>query len=225
MKTIYYKNLLHSFMKKSKKNILFIITAMAVVAGFTAFWYWRDDIFSKEILRLEILGSETAHMGEEITYTVKYKNNGNFVLENPKLTFELPVNSLTEDNKNRLVQQLEDIYPGDEKVALFKTRLLGKEGDTTTAHAWLSYTPKNLSARYEADTTFTTKIDAVEATLAFDLPSKVEKGKAVMYDINYFSNIDYPLENLSIKVEPTSGFNVESSDPPSLDHMEWKLPV
>ena len=76
---------------------------------------------------------------------------------------------------------------------------MGKEGDLKTAKASLSYMPKNLTVRYESDTTFTTKIDAVPITLDFDLPTKVEKGKDLQYSINYFSNIDYPLENLKHK--------------------------
>jgi uncharacterized repeat protein (TIGR01451 family) len=205
------------------KKVIFIVLVAIVVAGFFGFWYYRDQIFSKEILKLEILGPEQATMGDEIQYTVKYKNNGNFVLQQPKLTFELPDNSLTEDSKTQFEQDLPDIYPGQENTVTFKTRLLGKEGDLEVAKAWLSYVPKNLSARYESDTTLTTTITTVPITLTFDLPSTVEKGKEITYAINYFSNIDYPLENLSIKVDPVAGFQLESADPTSLDNVEWKL--
>ena len=205
------------------KKILFIILAVIVAAGFLGFWYYRDQIFSKEILKLEILGPETAAAGEEITYTVKYKNNGNFVLESPKLMFELPDSSLTEDSKQRLTQELKDIYPGNEEVVQFSARLLGKENDLKLVHAWLSYTPKNLSARYESTTTFTTKLTVVPVTLTFDMPSRIEQGKEITYEVNYFSNIDYPLENLSVKIDPVNGFNFESAEPASLDDTEWKL--
>ena len=205
----------------SKK--LFLIFLIIIIVGFIGYWVWRESIFSKEILRLEILGPESAKVGEEIEYTVKYKNNGNFVLEQPKLIFNMPDNSLTEDSKTRITQNLKDIYPGDEEFVKFKTRLLGKEGDLKSAKVSLSYVPKNLTAPFESDTTFTTKIETVPITLDFDLPSKVEKGKDLQYSINYFSNIDYPLENLSIKAEPVSGFEFKSSDPASLDNSEWRL--
>ena len=210
--------------KKINRNSIIIVALFLVaVSGFFAFWYYREKIFSKEILRLEILGSDTVKMGEETQYTVTYKNNGNFVLENPKLVFELPDNSLTEDGKTRLTQDLKDIYPGAQETMQFKARLLGKEGDLKVARAWLSYKPKNLSVRYESDTTFTTKIDLVPITLGFDMPSKAEKGKEIAYAINYFSNIDYPLENLSVKVDSVNGFNLQSANPASLDNIEWKL--
>ena len=205
------------------KNIYFIIPAVIIVAAAIIFWFYQQNMFSKEILKVEILGPNTAKVGDEINYAIKYKNNGNFVLQNPKLIFEMPDNSLTEDGKTLITQELKDIYPGDEEIVNFKTRLLGKEGDLKTAKVALSYTPKNLTARYESDTTFTTKIDKVPITFDFDLPSKVEKGKDVQYSINYFSNVDYPLENLSIKIDQVNGFTFLSSDPSSLDHTEWKL--
>lgn len=208
----------------SKKTIIIILILVAAVGAF-AFFYYRNTIFSKQILRIEILGADKAKAGEEIEYTVRYKNNGNFALENPVLTFELPSNSLTEDGKLRITQNLKDIYPGGEDFLKVKARLLGREGDLKVARAYLSYAPHNLSARYESDTTFTTTIDTVPITLTFDLPSKVEKGKELTYTINYFSNIPYPLENLSIKVEPLDGFNIVSAEPSSLDKTEWKLDV
>ena len=206
----------------SKQTIFFILLAV-VVAGAAAFWFYREGTFSKEILRLEILGFDTAKVGDEIEYTIKYKNNGNFVLEQPKLIFELPENSLTEDSKTLITQNLKDIYPGDEEFVKIKARFLGKEGDLKVAKANLSYIPKNITARYESNTTFTTKIETVPLTLDFDLPSKAEKGKEIQYSINYFSNVDYPLENLSIKIDPVNGFTFETSNPSSLDNSEWKL--
>ncbi len=211
-------------MKKINKNIIFIGgLAFLLLAGFLGFWYYRDTFFSKEVLKLEILGSETANVGDEVTYTVKYKNNGNFVLQNPKLIFQLPDNSLNEDSKTRFSQNLKDVYPGVEGIVTFTARLLGKEDEVKIARAWLSYTPKNLSVRYESDTIFITKIKTVPITLTFDMPLKIEKGKEVSYSVNYFSNIDYPLENLSVKINTAPGFNATSSLPTSLDNVEWKL--
>lgn len=205
------------------KKYIFLILLVLVIVGLFAFLYYRERMFSKEILKLEILGPETAKIGEEIEYTVQYKNNGNFVLQNPKLIFELPENSLTEDDKRMFVQSLDDIYPGSQESVKFKARLLGKDGDLKTAKTSLSYVPKNITATYESHTTFITKIDASPITLDFDLPTKAEQGKSLPYSINYFSNVDYPLENLSVKIDPLPGFDFVSSDPVSLDNSEWKL--
>lgn len=205
----------------SKKTIAIIIVIFAALVAI--FLYYRAQIFSKEILKLEILGPDTAKIGEEVEYTVQYKNNGNFVLQQPKLVFVLPENSLTEDGKLMMTQSLNDIYPGNQESVKFKARLLGKDGDLKTVKTSLSYVPKNITATYESKTTFITKIDASPITLDFDLPTKVEQGKNLQYSINYFSNVDYPLENLGLKLNPTPGIEVVSSDPVSLDNSEWKL--
>jgi len=205
----------------NKKIILILSTiAILVIVGFVVY---RGSLFSKEILKLEILGKDSAKIGEEIEYTVVYKNNGNFVLQNPKLTFLLPDNSLTEDGKLIITQGLKDIYPGNQDSIKIKARLLGKEGDYKTAKASLIYIPKNITATYSSETTFITKIDTSPINLTFDLPTKTEKGKSLQYSINYFSNVDYPLENLSLKISQIPGFSITSSNPASLDGTEWKL--
>lgn len=206
------------------KKIIWILL-LVVIFIFLAFSIYRQGMFSKEILKLEIFGPEVAKIGEEIEYTVQYKNNGNFVLQKPELIFELPENSLTEDERVILRESLGDIYPGQQDSVKFKGRLLGKDDDLKTAKAILIYTPKNITAKYESKTSFITKIDAGNINLSFDLPTKVEQGKSLTYSINYFSNIDYPLEKLSIKIDPSQGFEIISSDPKSLDNQEWKLPT
>lgn len=206
------------------KKLIFAIVFVLIIAGFVLFWIYRESMFSKGILRLDILGPNTAKVGEEIEYSVKYKNNGNFALENPTLIFDMPENSFTEDGRTRIIQDLNDIYPGDEEIIKIKTRIFGKEGDLKTAKAALSYTPKSLTVRYESDTSFTIKIEEVAVTLDFDLPSKVEKGKELQYSVNYFSNIDYRLNDLGLKIAPLEGFEIKSSEPDSLGEPEWKLP-
>ena len=144
------------------KKTIFIFFCVLVVIAIGIFFYYEENIFSKQFLQLEVTGQDSAVAGEEITYTVKYKNNSNFVLKDLKIVFQLPDNSLTEDGKMRLSQSLADISPGQDNSVTFKTRLLGKLDDTKTARAWLSYVPENLSARYELESMFVTKINACQ---------------------------------------------------------------
>jgi len=211
-----------------KKFIIFLIL-LAVIAGLVGFWNWKSNSYSKEILKLEILGPESIDLTEEFNYVVKYKNNGNIRLEEPKLIFEYPEHSLLEEGKSLRqeigAEELGDaIYPGEEKTISFKARLIGKEGETLIARAELTYRPKNLKARYESSTTFTTVIKSVPLTFEFDLPSKIESGKDLKFRLNYFSNTDYPLLNLKVTAEYPSGFEFVESNPPSLEKVEWKLP-
>jgi len=215
-----------NFLSKVLTIKVFLVAVVILAAGVVLFLYYRGSAFSKDIVSLEIKGPSQVAMGEEIEYTIAYKNNGNFSLENPKITFELPENSLTEDDKRRIEQSLDVISPGGGGSLAFKVRLLGREGDIKTSQAKLSYNPRNLSARYQSEASFVTTINSVPLILQYDeLPHELDQGAGISYDINYFSLVDYPLENVSIRLEPVMGFDITSSRPASIDKAEWKLPT
>ncbi len=212
------------------KRFIFIIIILGVVLAAAGFWYWNRNSYSKEILKLEILGPEQVSISQEVEYTVKYKNNGDVKLEEPRLIFEFPENTLlSDDYSSRRIEieseELGNVYPGEEKSFKFKGRLLGKEGEVKTAKAWLNYHPKNLKARYESATTLSTTIKSVPLTLDFDLSSKIEAGRDFKFSINYFSNLNYPLTNLGVRIEYPSDFEFIKSNPKTLEKTEWDIPL
>ena len=197
-------------------------------------WYgvsqWQSSSYSKEILKLEILGPTEANLAQEIEYIVKYKNNGDLRLEDPELVFEAPENSL-QDGEFFEVQVLDSeklggaIYPGEERNFSFKVRLLGKEGDIQITNVSLSYKPKSLNARYESSSSFSTQIKSAPLILGFDLPSNISGDNNFDFKLNYFSNIDYPLTDLRCQIDYPSGFEFVSSSPLALEKTEWIIPV
>ncbi len=212
------------------KLVTFIIV-LALIAGVAGFlWNWQDNLYSKEGLRLEIFGPTEVSLGQEVEYIIRYKNNGNFRLDNPELIFEPPEHSL-KDGKIYERQILgtdqigEAIYPGEEKTFSFTMTLLGNEGEIKIARAFLSYQPKDLKARYESSSSFTTQIKSAPLTFEFDLPSKVADSKEFVVRINYFSNIDSLLTDLRCQVEYPSGFEFISSSPKSIEKTDWEIPV
>ncbi len=210
------------------KNFTRLIIILAVLVGIVGFYYYQKNIYSKETLKLEILGPEETELLQEVEYIVKYKNNGDTRLEEPELIFEYPEHSLpTGDTPLRVIKSSSDlggaIYPGEEKNISFKARLLGKEGEVKVAKATLTYQPKNLKARYTSETTFTTTIRKVPLTFEFDLPSKIESGKNFNFRINYFSNIDYPIPNLRVVATYPTDFEFLDSNPKSLEKTEWEV--
>jgi len=206
----------------SFKKLFFTILIVGILAVTAAgIWYWNSNSYSKGSLKLEVIGPDKADLAQEVEYLVKYKNNGNTRLENPKLIFQYPEHSLSE--KQRLEFELEDIYPGQEKTKKFSTRILGTEGQAKVAKAWLNYRPKNLSARFESNTTHTTIIKEVPLTFEFDLPSMVEPEAKTDFNLNYFSNVDYPLSNLRVMVDYPSEFEFGKSKPEGLSNTEWDV--
>lgn len=213
-------------MSKLIKILVFLVFILAV-AGYALL---QRNIYSKEGLKLEIIGPAEISLGEETEYIVKYKNNGDFRLENPTLLFEPPVFSIKDDKIYQKEILTADklggaIYPGEERTFSFKMRLIGKEGDPKIAKATLSYQPKNLKATYESTTSFTTVIRSVPLVFEFDLPSKIEADKNFGFKLNYSSNIPWLLTDLRAQMEYPSGFEFIESSPKSLDKTEWDIPV
>jgi hypothetical protein len=169
-------------------------------------------------------------VGKEVEFIVKYKNNGNFRLEEPELIFEPPEGSL-KDNKiaKREIFKEEKlgvaIYPGEENSFSFRLKIFGKEGEVKTAKATMSFRPKNLRARYSVSTSFSTQIKSVPITFEFDLPSKVEVGKELTFRLDYFSNVDSLLTNLRIQVDYPQSFEFISSNPKSIEKTDWEIPL
>ncbi|XOB40129.1 MAG: hypothetical protein ACKKMR_02240 [Candidatus Nealsonbacteria bacterium] len=209
-------------------SFLIILLLVAGIAGFI--WRWQSNIYSKEILRLEILGLSEITLGQEVEYIVRYKNNGNFRLDNPELIFEPPEYSFKEGEifERQVLgpEKLgEAIYPGEEKTFSFKMTILGKQDEIKIARVSLTYQPKDLKAQYESSSSFTSQIKSVPLTLEFDLPSKVAGGKDFIFRINYFSNADYLLTDLRCQIEYPFSFEFINSLPKSIEKTEWDIPV
>ena len=208
------------------KKPLLIIIFFALVLGAVGFWYWQKNSFSKDIVKFEILAPKETAMAQEIIYTVKWKNNGQILLENPVLTFEFPQGALPSAPGNaRVTKTLDNMYPGQEKTLDFKARLFGAQGDIKQAKAYLAYNPKNLQARYESDTTTTTVITSVPVSFDADLPSRMESDQSFTFTLNYFSNSDYPLSNTRIKIDYPDGFAFLQASPAPIGQNEWSIGV
>jgi len=213
-----------------KKNLNYLLITAILLGAAWFVWSWQKNVYSKEILRLEIFGPSEITIGEEVEYVVRYKNKGDFRLDNPEFIFEPPEYSL-KDGEFYQRQTLgpdelgEAIYPGEEKTFSFKISMLGREGDIKIAKVSLSYQPKDLRARYESSSSFTSQIKSTPLTFDFDLPSKVASGKDFVFRVNYFSNIDHLLTNLRCQIEYPYGFEFISSTPKSIEQTEWDIPV
>ncbi|MDP2735709.1 MAG: hypothetical protein Q8P12_05895 [bacterium] len=163
-------------------------------------------------------------MAEEITYVVRYKNNGDVRLERPTLIFEYPLGAVpSEGDSTRVTQNLEDIYPGQERNLSFTARLFGREGEVKEARAQIQYTPRNLNAQFESETATTTVISQVPLAFELDLPSRMESGQQFTFALNYFSNSSYPLSDLRIKMEYPEGFVFVGATPSPIGESEWNV--
>jgi flagellar basal body-associated protein FliL len=213
-----------------KKRFIIILLIVLTLVGIGTYLSWKSMSFSKEALKVEILGSEKTTIGEEVEYVVKMKNNGDIRLESPELTFTYPEGSIigTDESKVKVMNSEAlggDIYPGEERSFKFTARLLGKEKDTKVAKVSVSFQPKDLKTRSEVSTTFTTILGTIPLDLNLDVPAEASSGKAFTFRVNYSSNVTYPLTDLTCYVELPSDFEFLYSQPNGMDNTQWDIPV
>ncbi len=209
----------------NKTQTILIALLILCIAFFV---FWQKMSFSKEVLKIEIIGPEKASVGEEIEYIVKFKNNGTIRLENPELIFEFPEGSIIDGGriKRKTSEELQgDIYPGQERTVSFKTIFLGKENDVKTVKAIISFQPKDLKTRNETMTTFTTILGQVSINFSLDVPPETISGKAFSFRINYSSSVNYPLKDISFMIQYPNGFEFLYSQPKGMENTQWDLPV
>lgn len=210
---------------KLKKLILtiFIIGIVGVI-GF-AFYILQTQTFSKDEVFLEILAPDKVEAGEQINFIVKLENRGTTRLDDAVLTFLYPENSIVEGNEFlRETINLDSLYPGEEKSFTFVARIFGKENDFKEAKAILRYKPKNLNSEFESSTSHLLQIERVPINLSINMPSAIEPPAKIKLNIDYLSNIDLPLEDVTIFLEYPSGFEFLSSEPSSIEINQWDIP-
>ena len=89
------------------KKFTFFIIILTIILGVGGYFYSQKNIYSKEVLKLEIRGSSEVDLAGDVEYLVTYKNNGNISLEEPKLIFEYPAYSILESGES-LRKEIED---------------------------------------------------------------------------------------------------------------------
>lgn len=213
-----------------KKRLIATILIILAAIGIGTYFSWQSMSFSKEVLKVEILGPEKTTVGEDVEYVVKMKNNGNIRLESPELIFNYPEGSIIGevDGKIKVMSAKDlggDIYPGEERSFKFNARLLGKEKDTKIAKVSVSFQPKDLKTRSEVSTTFTTILGQIPLSLNIDIVPTAATGKALTFRVNYSSNVTYPLQDLTCYIQFPDGFDYLYSQPKGMDNTQWDIPV
>ncbi len=207
-----------------KIKISLVLIALALAISLAGLWYYQRNVYSKDVLKLELLAPDKVQAFDGIEYVVKYKNNGNVALEDVKLLFEYPSRSFPEADSGKIfAKKLDDIYPGQERTETFKARLFGAENQAQVAKVTISYSPKNLKAKYESKTSATTLISSVPLNLDLVLPSRAENAKPMSFTVNYSSTGNYPVSGVRLLMQYPSGFQFSGSKPRGIENNEWDI--
>lgn len=213
----------------ASERMALVITLLSAVLILIIFVIIINFVLPKTGVEISIAHPETAKAGEEITYTVTIKNTGTVLLKNPELIFSYPSFSLPETTLYER-RKIEDLYPRQEKVLIFKARLFGMEGEVRNFETWLNYSKEGQTERIRSKVAhFSTVISEVPIDLVLDIPEKApvhpkEKSEFV-FRIRYFSFIEEAVPNLKLSVDFPPDFNFQESFPSMTEGQELEIGI
>jgi hypothetical protein len=212
--------------QQKKKLMVIGISAASIFLIVAGLFFWRGlTSFDKDKVKIEIKGAERVVSGEEIKYTVKYQNKNRLALENVKLVFRYPEDSIPSDNED-LVKTIDlpDLAAGQEEQVELSVRIMGIKGEEKKAWAELSYQPAKLSSRYTNQAEFISKIISVPLILDFGLPEKLVSGQSFDFSLRYLNQAEVSFDNLRVRLDYPIGFTFQSAQPQPLEEDRvWAL--
>jgi hypothetical protein len=211
------------FFQKYKKHIVkyglvsLAILIVGIIAG--GLYTLNQQRFSDKRVTLEITGEDAVSAGEEIQYTLTYRNNNLVSLRNVKLTVNTP-NALVDPSLDILGQkvdqvrefELPELAPRSEGQIIIKGRLIGEKGSVQYLNATLSYIPAIVTSSFETETEFATTIS--DSPLVIDIQSPLESvsGDLVEYNIAVNNRSNTDLEDIELRLEYPDTFAFVSSN-------------
>ncbi len=238
--------------KNYKKTILILFVLIALM-GVLFYIYYQRGIYGQDRVRFDIHAPENVSAGEKVDYIVRYKNNSDYRLEEVVLHFEYPEYSLPieperdvdkEDEENEIEEtekevivrdkyrrevRVGELNPGEEKTTTFSAVLIGKEGTSFESSAEIRYVPRNITRSFRIPREHIAIIDDVPIAFDLQVPSTMDPNRESSFRMRFSSEVDYPLSDISLKVNYPSGFRFvrsKSNRETSLEEENrWEWPV
>src|SRR3989344_4930756 len=192
---------------------IFIGFIILAVLGIAIFLLYRSG-FREGQVDLKIEAPQEAVAGEEIEYKIIVENKNNFTLNNVKLSFFYPENSisLSEDGEplNSMIRNfdLENLESQGKKEFNLKAVLSGEKGEIKKAKATLTYIPSNISSTFSKNTEADTNISKVSIPLTLTGPPNVLSGQKIEITLDLRNETDKDFENLQIAFTYPDGFRL-----------------
>lgn len=204
-----------------------LLFALVIAGGYV--WYFADEPFRTKDVSGTISGPDRITAGEEISFTVKYRNNTKVALRDGQIIVTWPEGAVSVkegeafDLGRKAPADIGTILPGQEKDAVFTGRVYGPTDAAKQIEAVFRYVPEGFSSPFEAKQVFSFTIVSTPFAVNIQAPAQVVSEKELAVVIEYTNQSDAQFDNVVIKAAQSSGFKLASAEPAPSEDYTWKL--
>ncbi|HTP57088.1 MAG TPA: hypothetical protein VMJ72_02330 [Candidatus Paceibacterota bacterium] len=207
---------------------LMIVAAVLFVAAVASLFFGGNS-FSPNNVTLTLATSDRATSGDELTYTVTYRNDTKVQLTNLSFRMFYPAGSIvlvngqptTPDSEGFTVDSL---APGQEGSHDFKAFIVGDKGSIEAAHVHLVFQAGTLTSSFEKDAQASTTITALPVTLTLVAPPTIVSGQTIQYILDMRNDSSADLSDMKIQLTYPDGFTVQQAQPTAdSGNGEWDI--
>lgn len=228
--------------KKRRQLIKWIAGAaagVAVVAGAAAvtLWYRASLQVSPAQIEITMSAPDTFTSGEDISYTIAYRNASRMKWQNVELALQPPAGftyrastPTAERSGSNYIMKVGELAPGGGGQAIVTGQLLGQQQTISQATAELVLSPANFPGeQLKKSIAVATTITALPLELSIDMSAAAAPGDRVLGLIHVRNVGRTPLTNSYIKLAVPPGVDVAKEDSEfspdfSLADSTWALP-
>lgn len=215
---------LFSFILQKRIILIALITLTVIVGIAVVILYIGRLSFDPDNVSLEIKAPEAAQAGQQLVFSIKYKNRTRVPLKSASLTFHSP-KYFTEVEGAQLKQwDIGNIPPGGEGTLEVQGRIFGPENSIKYAQARLSFWPTGFNSPFEKWASTTVIITSLPLLVDLEAPREVTSGQQIEYTLDWENISDTAFENIEIRFQYPDGFEFLASSPsPSGENHIWKF--
>lgn len=209
---------------------LVLLALLLLIVSFVSFWFGQPS-FSESSVDLELEGPNQVSVGDEVTYKLKLGNDSRVDLNNIRLKFTYPEDSVVIKDGSVITDldqeiEIEKISPGQKSETEFKAFLVGDRGNIKTAKVELFFRAGDLRTEFQKESSISTTITSLPVSLTLVAPPNVVPGQALNYILDYRNQSGGDVADLLFEFDYPDGFSFQkSTPPPSQGNRVWIVPV
>ncbi len=191
------------------------LVAGVIWIGFYYFYQYKSANDTGAI-EFSLEGPKNVVSGQEVTYTVSYKNFDRINLQNASIRLTYPEGFVFTSAEPQPSQgtdfwdigNIEKLRSGEIKI---KGYLINEAGKNEIALASLAYTPSNFSSEFKKDASTNAIVDSTNIDFSFDFPQSVLVGDRNDLYITYKKNDGALMDNFRLTVAKLDNLNFSTT--------------